>query len=261
MLAPIDNTTNAATRGVVQNAAVKPAADKPAAPTGQPVAAPPSGVRSARPDDTAFLTVEPDGRDDPSFADRLRHALLSVFSAVQKPAEAQAAADRAVEAIGRALDAAAASGETFFAQIRVVGIDVAFAEAGGEDTAFASYRRLGVEIGIARGGQVRAEDTAVVGLDGRSLGLTTAQTRTGIAGGVYRQVETAPAGPDASGKARERLEAAQAGLARVKAMQDALGAYRRGDIDPLKRLLVDGESPAAGRFGAVFPGTGALTLN
>jgi len=218
-----------------------------------------SGLRQAVPNDAQFLTVEPDGRDDISFMDRLRHALQTVFRAVQKPDEADAAAERALQAAAEALDRASAAGDRLV-QIRVVGIDVAYTEGGaGDEAAYASYRQLGVEIGVARGGTVRAEDTAVVGLDGRSFGLNAEQTRTGLSSGHYRRVETG--GTSLSTAARERLEAAQAGLARVKATQDALKAYRSGDIDPLKKLLSDGDGPAGGRFGAVFPGIGALAIN
>lgn len=218
-----------------------------------------TGVRQATPNDAQFLTVEPDGRDDISFMDRLRHALRTVFQAVQKPDEAEAAAERALQAAAEALDRAG-NGEDRLVQIRVVGVDVAYAEGGaGDEAAYASYRRLGVEIGVARGGTVRAEDTAVVGLDGQSFGLTAPQVATGLSTGHYRRVETAA--PSLSTAARERLEAAQTGLARVKATQDALKAYRGGDLEPLKKLLGDdGESPVI-RLGAVFPGTGALAIN
>lgn len=249
----------------VQVQGVSPPVSAGGASVGVPAPAPVSttaaqpAARLAVPHDGRFLTVEPDGRDDIGFMDRLRHALRTVFEATQRPDEAEAAAERALAAAAEALDRAAQS-DGAFVQLRVVGVDVAFAEAGaGDDAAYASYRRLGVEIGIARDGEVRAEDTAVVGLDGRSFALTRAQTRTGLASGQYRVLETGGSGP--TGAARERLEAAQAGLARVKAMQDALSAYRSGDVDPLKRLLVDGEEPSGGRFGAVFPGIGALAIN
>jgi hypothetical protein len=244
MLAPVDIVGTSST-------AFAPAAG------GGSVVAPPaatsassSGLRQTVPHDSQFLTVEPDGRDDITFQDRLRHALRTVFQAVQKPDEAAEATERALQAAAEALDSAAGS----------EGVDVAFSDqSAGDDAAYASYRRLGVEIGVARDGAVRAEDTSVVGLDGRSLGLTAEQTRTGLSTGHYRLLETG--GSSLSTAARDRLEAAQTGLARVKATQDALKAFRSGDSDPLKKLLVDGEGPAGGRFGAVFPGIGALAIN
>ncbi len=216
-----------------------------------------TGLRLSAPNDAQFLTVEPDGRDDVSFMDRLRHALRTVFDAVQKPDEAAAATERTLKAAEEAL-ARAGGSEDAFVQIRVIGVDIAYSESA-DGGGYASYRRLGVEIGVDRGGTVRAEDTAVVGLDGSSFGLSAAQIGNGLQSGHYRRVETASSPLPAA--ARERLEAAQAGLARVKATQDALKAYRTGDIDPLKKLLADGEGSAGGRYGAVFPGTGALAIN
>jgi len=254
MLAPVDIVGTSST-------AFAPAAGGGSVVAPPPAAAPASGsgLRQAVPHDSQFLTVEPDGRDDITFQDRLRHALRTVFEAVQKPDEAAEAAERALQAAAEALDNAAGS-EGFLVQIRIVGVDVAFSDQGaGDEAAYASYRRLGVEIGVARDGSVRAEDTSVVGLDGRSFGLTAEQTRTGLSTGHYRLVETG--GSSLSTAARERLEAAQTGLARVKATQDALRAFRSGDSDPLKKLLVDGDSPAGGKFGAVFPGIGALAIN
>lgn len=253
MLAPIESKGVVATPASSETGTARIAVQPPPT-TGN------SGVRTATPHDALFLTVEPDGRDDISFLDRLRHALRAVFEAVQRPDEAAAAAERAVEAARQSLTEAAAGTEGFFAQIRIVGVETAYTDdgkAGGDS--YASYRRLGVEIGIARGGAVRAEDTSVVGLDGRSFGLTAQQTRSGLSSGTYRVAE--PSQPAPSGQASERLAAAQSGLARVKAIQDALKAYRSGDLDPLKKLLVDGSDPAGGRFGAVFPGIGALSIN
>jgi ribosomal protein S11 len=254
MLAPVDIAGPSSPSVAVAAGTGKSVGSSPAT-----ASTPGSGLRQAVPHDSQFLTVEPDGRDDISFQDRLRHALRTVFAAVQKPDEAAEAAERALQAAAEALDGASAS-EGFLVQIRIVGVDVAFSDQGaGDEAAYASYRRLGVEIGVARDGAVRAEDTSVVGLDGRSFGLTAEQTRTGLSSGHYRLVETG--GSSLSTAARERLEAAQTGLARVKAAQDALKAYRSGDIDPLKKLLVDGEGPAGGKFGAVFPGIGALAIN
>lgn len=217
-------------------------------------------MRLATPHDSQFLTVEPDGRDDVTFMDRLRHALRTVFEAVQQPDQAAEAAERALQAAEESLGAAAAAGEDYFVQLRVVGVEVSYAESGaGSEAAYASYRRLGVEIGVARGGTVRAEDTAVVGLDGTSFGLAPEQVRTGLASGTYRRVETAPAA--GSSKAADRLAAAQAGLARVKTMQGALKAYRSGDFEPLKQLLESDQGGASGRTAAVFPGIGALAFN
>jgi hypothetical protein len=219
-----------------------------------------SSVLHSRPDDRLFLTVEPDGRDDISFLDRLRRALRTVFEAVQTTDEADASAERALQAAEPSLDPATLGSGQFFVQLRVVGVEVAYGDDGGRgDSAYASYRRLGIEIGVARGGTVRADDTSVVDLEGRAVDLTRKQVLTGLSSGIYRRVE-AP-GSGLSSAASERLATAQAGLARVKAIQGALKAYRSGDADPLKQLLDSDEHRSDGRSAAVFPGIGALTIN
>lgn len=254
MLAPVASSGPTSTPPSGESSAVRASAT-PAA-----LATTATGLRLARPHDSQFLTVEPDGRDDVTFMDRLRHALQTVFEAVQQPDQAAEAAERALQAATESLEAAEAAGDEYFVQLRVVGVEVAYAESGaGSESAYASYRRLGLEIGVARGDTVRAEDTAVVGLDGSAFGLAAEQVRTGLASGTYRRVETAPAAR--TGEAANRLAAAQAGLARVKTMQGALKAYRSGDFAPLKQLLEGGQGGSAGRTAAVFPGIGALAFN
>src|SRR3546814_13154770 len=101
--------------------------------------------------DSQFLTVEPDGRDDISFMDRLRHALRSILEAVHRPPEAEQAAERALQAAAGSLDAASAAGDDHFAQLRIVGVETAYTEdVAGSAGAFASIRHLGIEIGVAR---------------------------------------------------------------------------------------------------------------
>ena len=111
--------------------------------------------------------MEPDGRDDIGFQDRLRHALRTVFEAVQSASEAEVSAERALQAAEPALDPATLASGSFYVQLRIVGVEVAYADGG--DAAYASYRRLGIEIGVARGGSVRADDTSVVDLEGRAV--------------------------------------------------------------------------------------------
>src|SRR3546814_7901592 len=111
--------------------------------------------------------------------DRLRHALRSILEAVHRPPEAEQAAERALQAAAGSLDAASAAGDDHFVQLRIVGVETAYTEdVAGSAGAFASIRHLGIEIGVARAGAVRAEDTAVVGLDGTSLGLERSEEHT-----------------------------------------------------------------------------------
>src|SRR3546814_17210468 len=71
--------------------------------------------------DSQFLTVEPDGRDDISFMDRLRHALRRILEAVHRPPEAEQAAERALQATAGSLAAAYDAGDDPFVQLGNVG--------------------------------------------------------------------------------------------------------------------------------------------
>lgn len=244
-------------QGGAPNPAPASSAETPVNPRRGPVVTP--STRPADPSDPAFLTVEPDGRDDIGFQDRLRHKIEAVFGAIQSGGALTASVGRALEAIREPLDAAKASGEAFFLQIRAVSVEVSFAENTETGGAFASYRQIGIEISIARAREVDAGDVRILSLEGRSLSLTFEETRAGFTSGRYRTLVTG--GQPRDQAARDRLEAAQTGLARVKAVQDALNAYRKGDIDPLNALIDNGRLPgfeASRPTGAVFPGIGAL---
>ena len=224
---------------------------------------PPASSRPADPHDPAYLTVEPDGRDYIGFQDRLRRQIEAFFTVVQSDDTLAASVDRALDAIQAPLEAAKTSGDAFFVQVRAISIDVSYAENGANDDAFAAYRQIGIEISVARDQRAAARDTRILNLEGRSLSLTLEETRAGFASGRYRTLVAGGSALDST--ARERLEAAQTGLARVKAVQDALKAYRSGDLDPLKELLVDGRLPGLDsvtqtRPRVVFPGIGAVEL-
>lgn len=250
---------SAANRGTQGSAVTSP--DEPSATVRRAPAIVPS-TRPADPRDPAFLTVEPDGRDDIGFQDRLRHKIEAVFGAVQSGDALTDSVARALEAIREPLDAVKTSGEAFFVQIRAVSAEVSFAENAETSGAFASYRQIGIEIGVARAQVVNAGDVRVLDLEGRSLSLTLEETQAGFTSGRYRTLVTG--GQELDQAARDRLEAAQTGLARVKAVQDALNAYRKGDIDPLNTLIENGRLPgfeASRSTGAVFPGVGALPFS
>lgn len=215
--------------------------------------------------DPSFITVEPDGRDDVGFRDRLRHAIEAVASAFASGEAASAVVDRVLKELESSLNDAEAKGEQAAVQIRIASLDVAVSDsAGGE--AFASIRQFALEIGVVRNGAVSADDIHVLATDGRSLGLNQDQVRAGLTNGRYQRVDTG-SDPQLSDAASKRLEAARSGLERVKAVQDALSAFRSGDDAPLRRLFEDrsgtGSFGGSGRgsLGQVFPGVGALSFS
>jgi hypothetical protein len=212
------------------------------------------------PNDPGYITVEPDGRDDVGFRDRLRQAIEAVASAFASGDGVAAIVDRVIESISKTLDDAEAKGEQAAVQIRIAALDVSVADGAGAN-AFASIRQFAIEVGVARDGRVAAEDTQVLATDGRSLGLSEDQLRAGLVTGNYARVDTGSSDDKRSEAARERLAAARSGLERVKAVQDALAAFRQGDETPLRDLLEGpGSSTSGGSLGQVFPGIGALSF-
>ncbi|WPZ35619.1 hypothetical protein T8K17_05620 [Thalassobaculum sp. OXR-137] len=212
------------------------------------------------PNDPGYITVEPDGRDDVSFRDRLRQAIEAVASAFASGDGVTAIVDRVIGEISQTLDSAEAKGEQVAVQFRIAALDVSVADGG---SAFASIRQFALEVGVARDGRVAAEDTRVLATDGRSLGLSQEQVRAGLTTGTFARTDTASSDGNLSEAARERLAAARSGLERVKAVQDALAAFRSGDETPLRDLFEGrglGGSGDAGSLGQVFPGIGALSF-
>lgn len=211
--------------------------------------------------DPGYITVEPDGRDDIGFRDRLRQAIEAVVKAFADREGVSAIVERVLGEITPSLDEAQAEGSEVAVQIRIASLDVAVSDGEG-GPAFASIRQFALEIGVARDGAVSAEDTRVLSPDGRDLGLNAEQVGAGLAaGGRFARTETGTGDAEQSTAARELLEAARAGLARVKAMQDALQAFRLGDETPLRDLFEGGGSAVDGdALGQVFPGVGALSF-
>lgn len=218
----------------------------------------PSDAPSTRPflpDALGYITVEPDGRDDIGFRDRLRQAIDAVAQAFADREGASAIVDRILASITPSLDEAEAAGQQAAVQLRIASLDVSVSD-GGE--AFASVRQFALEVSVARGSTVAAQDLSVFATDGSDLGLTNEQIRAGFTTGTYSRTDTG-GGEAQSEAARERLAEARSSLERVKATQDALAAFRLGDEGPLRELFEDAPKVAGDR-GQVFPGIGALSF-
>lgn len=209
--------------------------------------------------DPGYITVEPDGRDDISFRDRLRQAIEAVASAFASGEGVTGIVDRVLGQISETLDEAEAKGEEVAVQLRIASLDVSVAESAGGAT-FASIRQFALEVGVARNGEVSAENTRVLATDGRSLGLNQEQVRSGLTTGRFARVDTGSTDGGLSEAAGKRLEAARSGLERVKAVQDALSAFRLGDETPLRELFEGSDTSGRGSLGQVFPGVGALSF-
>ena len=221
----------------------------------------PSALPTSRPatvGDPGYITVEPDGRDDVTFRDRLLQAIKGFFDTFQANSEEQT--QRALAAIEESVSSAEQSGEPFFVQFRVTSVEVTLAEEGDQGGGFASIRQLGLEIGVARDGKVEAADTRVLDLAGQSAGLTAEQIRAGLGKPNFERRDT---GTQSSERAIKRLEAAQASLDRVTQVQDALKAYRGGDIGPLQKFFETSGSSgsnALGSLSSLLPSRGAISI-
>ena len=274
MVATIDSAAGGKTAVAVsaQSASLTAAARQQQATIRAAEKSEPPKFRPFLPNDPGYITVEPDGRDDVGFRDRLRQAIEAVASAFASREGVAAIVDRVLGEISKTLDEAEAKGEEVAVQLRIAALDVSVADGAG-GSAFASIRQFALEIGVARDGKVAAEDTRVLATDGRSLGLSQQQIRAGLSSGTFQKVDTGSADGNLSDAARERLAAARSGLERVKAVQDALAAFRLGNEAPLRDLFEgrggsasqDGDAKVGsttdrGSLGQVFPGIGALSF-
>ena len=195
----------------------------------------PEPGKGPAPIDSLFITVEPDGRDDVGFRDRLQQAIEGFFDAFQK--RASEAAERALASIEEPLAQAEQSGESFAVRFRVAAVEAEFSDGSGDS--FASVRQFGLEISVTQNGSTDAASTRVLDLQGQSFNLSQDQIGTGLSSGVFQT--TAAAGLDGlSASDRERLETAQASLERVQTIQRRAAVFPRGDAEPLRAALEGG---------------------
>lgn len=223
--------------------------------------------RPANPADPGYITVEPDGRDDVTFRDRLRQAIEGFFKTFKENTDTQV--DRALASIEESLSAAEASGQDVLVQFRITSVNVTLSEGAGSTSGgasggtlggrddFASIRTLALEIGVARDGQVAAGDTRVLDLEGRSLGLAEREIRAGLGGEGFAQRQSGSSTSSRSQADAERLETARASLERVKVVQDALKSFRSGDLEPLRRVL---EGDSSSSLAGLLPRSGGFSV-
>ena len=190
------------------------------------------------------------------WVDRLRDAIARVAANFASGDALSQSVERIFSEASDALEGGSGSASVVGVQLRIASIDVAFTDDASGTSAFASVRQFALEVSVARGDTVAAEDVRVFTAEGRSAGLSVTDVRAGFTSGVYRRVEAGGGASALSEQARERLEAARAGLERVRAVQDALSAFRDGNEAPLRELF-EGDSA----IGQVFPGSGPLALN
>ncbi|WP_193187690.1 hypothetical protein [Nisaea sediminum] len=195
--------------------------------------------------------------------------LETIFGALNKRGDSEAFLKEALDSLKdltqKALEDPSVSG----IQIRISSVSQQFRSADGEGGVFSSISQLSIEVGLVRDGKVAAADTELLSFEGKKLALTEAQKQTGIVSGLFtiddKEAETAPN--------KAQAAAIEKALERLRLVNDALAAFRKGDLRPLQEIetlfrggTLDAEtvralSKAKDVTGSkVFPGSGILDL-
>ncbi|UUX48522.1 hypothetical protein NUH88_14005 [Nisaea acidiphila] len=195
--------------------------------------------------------------------------LEKIFGALNKRGDADAFLEEAFGSLKdltqKALDDPSVTG----VQIRIASVSQQFRSPDGERAVFSSVSQLSIEVGLVRDGKVAAEDVELLSFEGKKLSLTDEQKQTGIVSGLFtRDDESAENPPN-----KAQATAIEQALERLKLVNDALAAFRRGDIRPLQEVenlfrggTLDAETVRAlskskdVTGSQVFPGSGILDL-
>jgi hypothetical protein len=170
--------------------------------------------------------------------DQLRGKLDQALGGIYKDKDQRAkATEESLKTLAPQIEKAAASKDVTGIEIRMSTVEQNVGSA-------TSIRGLGVEVGLVRDKKVSSADTTVLDYQGKSAGLTTAETAKGLAKGSYsHQGEASSASATDAGSAA--LSKARSALSKVQQTTDALRAYRNGDnsqLDALRAQLQGGGS-------------------
>ncbi len=193
------------------------------------------GMRDAYAASTIKLDLSSGTRTEDGVRTALRKKVDEAMGSLYKNEDRRRqVTDEAMKSLEPQITEAAKSKDVKQIQMRLASVESksAIGDAFGSAT---SIRMPGMEVGLVRNGKVSAADTSVLDLSGKTLNLSTAEKSRGIASGSY---STYDAGGGLTGKAGEDYQKAQASIARIRATQDALSAYRQGNTGPLTSLSV-----------------------
>lgn len=154
-------------------------------------------------------------------------------------------------------------------QIRISSVNQQFRAADGEGAVLSSISQLSIEVGLVREEKVAAADVELLSFEGKKLSLTETQKQTGIVSGLFTLDDESAQGPANEAQAT----AVEQALERLRLVNDALAAFRRGDLRPLQEIenlfrggTLDAETVRAlskandVTESKVFPGSGVLDL-
>ena len=156
--------------------------------------------------------------------------LERLFGALDRKNDPDSAVSRALgslkDLLGKAADDSSVSGF----QIRISSVSEQLRTEDGDRNVFSSISQLSIEVGLVRNGKVAAQDVELLSFEGKALSLTDEQKQTGIVNGQFVRDD-----PAASASKVQKMAADQA-LERLKLVNDALAAFRRGDFGPLQNI-------------------------
>jgi hypothetical protein len=168
--------------------------------------------------------------------DQLRGKLDQALGGIYKDKDQRAkATEESLKTLAPQIDKAAASKDVTGIEIRMSTVEQNIGSA-------TNIRGLGVEVGLVRDKKVSSADTTVLDYQGKSAGLTGAETAKGLPKGSYsHQGEASSTSATDAGSAA--LSKARSALSKVQQTTDALRAYRNGDnsqLDALRAQLQGG---------------------
>jgi hypothetical protein len=173
-----------------------------------------------------------------SVRDQVRGKLDQVLGGIYKDKDQRTkATEESLKTLAPQIEKAAASKDVTGVEIRMTNVEQSVGSA-------TNIRAIGVEVGLVRDKKVSSADTTVLDYQGKSAGLTTAETAKGLTKGSYSHQGDASS-TSATDAGSAALSKARAALSKVQQTTDALRAYRNGDnsqLDALRAQLQGGSS-------------------
>lgn len=240
-------------------------ASRPPSPFGQP-----SDFRAASVTRSfeVSLTVSSDGsaKDRATLEKDVLRQFQDIFGAFHGKGEVGAFIESALDGISDLIDEALESDDAFSFQFRIAGVQQVVGAADGSGAAVGSFNQLAVEIGLVKGDRVSAEDVRLVDLEGKRLELSLEERRVGVVSGLFVRGDKDGVPP----LDKVRSDEVKAALERLRLVQDALKAFRKGDDSALKEIerlfrggtldsgAADALAQAKKTDAVVFPGSGVI---
>lgn len=189
---------------------------------------------------TIDVRFDKSDRSESAIVQAFRDALTDVFEPFHKDEGAlDGAVDAALEGLSDLVKKAIENNEYAGVQARIASIYRSFGGEDSKDTPgferAGSISEFAVETGLVKDDKVARDDVGLVTLAGSWISMPEAHLRAGLIGGLYR----APGSLGSKGSDEDNgaLHEIRAALERLREVQQALAAYRKGDNGPLERLI------------------------